>query len=242
MKQIPLTKGYVALVDDEDFEWLNQWKWHVSLTTTGVPYAKTGSRSPHPYMHRAVMRVKQREIEVDHIDGNTLNNCRTNLRFGTSQQNNFNVGPRGHNKTGYKGVRYDAKNKRYTSVIRINRKSIWLGSSDCPKTCARTYNQAAKVLFGEFCWLNEVEDGPLCTKPILGARNSSGYRGVYFSLQTGRWCADIVVNKKRMRIGSFSDSLTAARAYDSKAFTLLGEKAKLNFPENFINLKTAQSC
>jgi hypothetical protein len=94
--------------------------------------------------------------EVDHEDRNKLNNCRTNLRSATSQQNKFNIGKREGTLSMYKGVTWDQRTSRWLAHIRFNGKTKHLGRFDCEKTAARKYNQAARMYFKEFAVLNEV--------------------------------------------------------------------------------------
>lgn len=91
MKEIKLTRGYVALVSDEDYERINSYKWCVltGFHNRAVRRDKNGQI----YMHHEVLQVVPKEIkpkEVDHIDGNQLNNCRDNLRIVTHQENMMN--------------------------------------------------------------------------------------------------------------------------------------------------------
>src|SRR5688572_4947824 len=105
MKEIPLTQGKVALVDDEDYEWLNRWKWTFQECKSGNGYAVRYSRGRREYMHRLVLNAPT-GTEIDHVaTGDTLNNQRTNLRVCTRAQNlaNRNIGK--NNTSGYKGVR-----------------------------------------------------------------------------------------------------------------------------------------
>ncbi len=91
MKEIILTQGQVALVDDEDFEYLNQWKWHAQRITSSdhLWYAKTVMDGCPVMMHR-VLLLPSHGWSVDHIDGDGLNNRRANLRLATHQQNMMN--------------------------------------------------------------------------------------------------------------------------------------------------------
>lgn len=91
MKTIELTQGQVTLVDDEDYEWLNQWKWYANKAPYGF-YAMRhslkieGRPRDDISMHRIIIMAQKGE-QVDHKDGNRLNNCRSNLRLATVSQN-----------------------------------------------------------------------------------------------------------------------------------------------------------
>ena len=93
MKLIPLTRGLFAQVDDEDFEFLSQWRWHANLKPYAVCGVDAGSGTrTSMYMHRLIMSPTGKDV-VDHIDGDSLNNTRSNLRICTHAENLRNRGP-----------------------------------------------------------------------------------------------------------------------------------------------------
>jgi len=113
MKKIKLTQGKYALVDDVDYEYLNQWKWHAA------------KKSPvKVYMHRLINKTKNGQY-TDHINRDTLDNRKNNLRTVTNQQNAFNCNLSKNNKSGYNGVHWH-KN-RWVAKIKVNYKNIGLG-------------------------------------------------------------------------------------------------------------------
>ena len=163
MKEIQLTKGKVALVDDEDYEYLNQWKWCLRGTKLGKPYAlriirksKKNNISLTIYMHRHLMKPKKGYV-IDHIDGNSLNNQKNNLRICTQSQNLSNQKIGKSNTSGYKGVSYNKGHGKYHSRIKFNKKSIHLGCFVNLKDAARAYNAAAIKYHGEFANLNKID-------------------------------------------------------------------------------------
>lgn len=119
-KKIPLTQGKFALVDDEDFEYLSQWKWHASKYSNSY-YACRTINSNKVLMHRFILNA-QKELEVDHIDGNGLNNQKLNLRIVTHSRNMQNRKNNSNNKSGYKGVFFNKREKRWMSQIGENGK------------------------------------------------------------------------------------------------------------------------
>lgn len=168
MKYITLTQGKRAMVDDADFEWLNQYKWYYQYR----PHRKTGYalRAVHLgfdqnhkrlhktiYMHREVAKTPAGFL-TDHKDGDGLNNQSTNLRISTDQQNKFNRGRAKNNTSSdmYKGAYWQKQIKRWYSRIQLNGKSIYLGTFDTAKDAAIAYNQAALKYHGEFAGLNDV--------------------------------------------------------------------------------------
>lgn len=162
-REIQLTKGYVAVVDQADFEWVNQWAWRVCShhENANHNYACRTKKLPDGtalvlYMHKEIAGVE--DGLVDHIDGDGLNNRRSNLRAATHTQNMRNRRPSKVNRTGYKGVEWDAKGKCWRARIRVDKSRIGLGSFDSKHDAARAYNEAAKRLHGDFARLNVVPD------------------------------------------------------------------------------------
>ena len=157
MKEIQLTKGKVALVDDADFEWLNQWKW--TANEVGRRYYAIRRDWSFPkgktiLMHRLITGASK-EFVVDHIDGNTLNNRRSNLRVCSNAQNLANSRTDWTtNKAGYKGVCWKKKERKYSAQITVNYTAIHLGYFTDPIEAAKAYDKAARKHFGEFAKTN----------------------------------------------------------------------------------------
>lgn len=136
MKEIPLSRGLVAIVDDEDFDWLNQWKWYAgnngkARTMYAIRMAAVEGKRRKFRMHREIMNPPD-GMEVDHINHNGLDNRRSNLRIVTSSQNSRNTRkPRTGRTSKYKGVTYEKDRvghvARWRVGIRINGKHKWLG-------------------------------------------------------------------------------------------------------------------
>ena len=103
--------------------------------------------------HRFIMNAKEGEI-IDHIDGNTHNNRKSNLRKASQSQNLQNTKTRIDNSTGYKGVSFNKRTRRYEAYININGKKKGLGLFDTANTAAQAYNRAAVHFFGEFARTN----------------------------------------------------------------------------------------
>jgi hypothetical protein len=155
MKEMLLTKGKVALVDDEDYKFLIQWKWNFSSTGYAARNGGTYKKRKNIKMHRLIMRATS-GMEVDHINGNRLDNRRCNLRICTRSQNHCNVGLSSRNTSGFKGIVFDYKT--WNAKITKNGKRIHLGCFKNKEDAARAYDRAAKELFGEFAKLNFNEE------------------------------------------------------------------------------------
>jgi len=162
MKKIKLTQGKFTLVDDCDYEYLNQWKWYAHRCGN-IFYAVRGSRKDECKkpklirMHRVIVQRMGMEFqEVDHIDMNGLNNQRFNLRVATHQENAFNQNKYKNNTSGHKGVDWYKPYQKWRTRIMVNGKNIHLGYFDDIDDAARAYNKAAMQHFGEFARLNII--------------------------------------------------------------------------------------
>lgn len=159
MKTITLTRGYEAIVDDDDYDELIEKNWCISSNRkNGKRYAvctthPRGERSE--YMHRVIMKAPKGK-HIDHINSDGLDNRKCNLRFCNNSQNHMNVGLRSDNTSGYKGVSYSKGIKKWSSKIWKDGKSIFLGYFDDKDDAARAYNRAAESLFGDFASLNKI--------------------------------------------------------------------------------------
>lgn len=159
MKRIKLTHSKFALVNNEDYKYLNQWKWRALKGYTTFYAARHGGivNGKHTtiYMHRMIAeRIGIKN--PDHIDTDGLNNQRSNLREATRGQQQANRNRFKNNTSGYKGVSWHKKTQKWMVRISINKKHIFLGYFDDIKGAARAYNEAALKYFGEFAVLNEV--------------------------------------------------------------------------------------
>lgn len=149
MKQIKLTKGAFAVVDNEDFEYLNQWSWH--LTTKGYACRGTHTGSIKDGTRRALIFFMHREInktpdgfQTDHINHNKLDNRRLNLRTVTNQQNHFNQRLQSNNKSGYKGVYWFRRDSNWQAQITLNARKIHLGYFEKIEDAINARKQAEK--------------------------------------------------------------------------------------------------
>lgn len=150
-KSISLTQGKFALVDDEDYEYLNQWKWFYN-----DGYAVRNSPRPHQTtirMHRVIAKTPD-DMETDHINGNKLDNQSKNLRICSHSNNQRNTVKKSNNTSGYKGVSWDKSFKKWASSINIDGRRKKLGRFNDPVEAARAYDKAAFIYYGEFANLN----------------------------------------------------------------------------------------
>lgn len=132
MKKIPLTRGQFAIVDEADYDWLNQWNWYAekaphtfyALRTVRIDGKKKSIR-----MHRLIMNTPA-DMETDHIDGEGLNNRRYNLRNATHQDNMINCARWKSGTSKYRGVSWHITEKKWYAQITVNYKNIYIGCFD----------------------------------------------------------------------------------------------------------------
>lgn len=164
MKTIPLTQGYVALVDDSDYDAVSQYRWQAQIQKSRSPsglkrvyatreYVSSDGKRCTQRMHRLILGLTDPKIDVDHRDGDGLNNRRSNLRIATRRQNGSNQRKR-PNKNKYKGVCFDKSRSRWLAGIKVNYRRINLGRFATELDAAMAYDTAARQLHGDFACLN----------------------------------------------------------------------------------------
>lgn len=127
MKKISLTKRKFAIVDEKDFDFLNKWKWYCNPFGYAVREQSVGkNKSINIFMHRLINRTPM-GLDTDHIDGNRLNNCKSNLRTLPHNKNMFNLRTAKNNNSGHRGVSWVKSLKKWRSYINLNRRQFHLG-------------------------------------------------------------------------------------------------------------------
>jgi len=211
MKEIPLSgpkgKGLMMLVDDEDHEFLSQFKWYAKTDRNGDIYAQAWI-TPSRLLVPAPL--------VDHVNGNKLDNTRTNLREATSRQNSWNRALRSDSKTGYKGVQWIPSRRQYRARIQVGDKRIHSNYYGTAAEAARAYDAMAREHFGEFARLNfpnelnhAVPSRPvrLCARPGCGTEFLVSRPEV---IHCSRGCSDMAVLPDTVPV--FADAWSRPRA------------------------------
>lgn len=141
-----------VMIDECDFDLVSKFQWQADKF--GSIKGRVGGQQM--LLARFLLNAP-RNLEVDHIDGNRLNNQRSNLRLATSSQNKCNRGPRKDNKSGLKGVSWHSQRSQWTARIKtIDGKYLFLGLFESKKQAALAYNLAAIREHGEFAFINQI--------------------------------------------------------------------------------------
>jgi hypothetical protein len=164
--RIELTQGKFALVDPDDFNWLNNYNWHAIKKGNNFyasRFETINGRRRHIYMHRQIMQSKLNpvpctlnpDLVIDHIDRNSLNNCKSNLRLATRTQNNWNSA-RGKNqgRSKYKGISWKPAKRKWQATLYINGRAKSLGYYSDEISAARAFDAAAKKHRRQYACLN----------------------------------------------------------------------------------------
>ena len=182
MHLVELTRGRFAIVDDVDVDLVRGYAWSVRSGASGTMYASSVLREADALngpktltMHRLIMQPPN-GWEVDHINGDGLDNRRCNLRICTRTQNARNVRAQ-QGSSSFKGVSWIRSAKKWRAGIRASGKKIYLGQFDAEEDAARAYDDAARTLHGEFAWLNfprysvpqapDTSNLPIVPRPVM---------------------------------------------------------------------------
>lgn len=157
-KEIQLTLGLTALVDDEDYKRLSDgYKWQARYNSDGIKvYASRTRDKKTEIMHRIILKITDRSLHVDHINGDGLDNRKENLRICDRAKNGQNRIKHKMGTSNFKGVSWHKRSEKWQSRITIDKKTKNLGSFDSEIDAATAYNEAALLHFGEFALLNKL--------------------------------------------------------------------------------------
>lgn len=148
MKEIQLTQEKITIVDDEDFDFLSQWKWFYTCHGYAVRQNKIPGKGQRLlFMHRVILNTPN-GMESDHINGDKLDNRRCNLRICTKSENMHNTGIRKTNTSGFKGVSFAYG--KWKAQIRIDGKKIYLGLFKTPEMASAVHDRISRNIYGVF--------------------------------------------------------------------------------------------
>jgi hypothetical protein len=157
MREILLSQGKFAIVDDADYGGLSQYNWFfnkIGYAVKNEPREKRYKNCRKTYMHRLILNT-EKGIETDHINGNTLDNRRCNLRLATKSQNAMNVKSKGGTSK-YKGVHFSTRKNKWIAQIVSDCKHHYIGEYFLEIEAAIAYNNMSQKLHGKFAKLNEI--------------------------------------------------------------------------------------
>lgn len=153
---LKLINNLQTIIDDDDFDKVAMYKWNLVKG-----YLATRINGTFVSLHRLISNAPN-NLQVDHINGNTLDNRKCNLRFCSNQQNSFNRPKNRVSTSNYKGVSWFKRDNKWRARIAYNGRQIHLGYFNNEKEAAIMYNLAAKQMFGEFARLNVLRSTIAC--------------------------------------------------------------------------------
>lgn len=159
MKIIKAYHGQEIMIDDENFDFLNQFVWKVIKKMKTYKDVQSTHFGKIVRMSRLIMKITDPKIFIDHIDGNTFNNQKSNLRLATPRQNSRNIGKRKGNYTSkYKGVNWNKVKNKWDSRIATDHGRVHVGYFDNEIDAAKAWNNAAVKYHKEFARLNVIKE------------------------------------------------------------------------------------
>lgn len=229
MLEMPITRGYVATIDDEDYELVSKYLWFANpsyktvYAIANLPADENGKRG-HISMHRLIMGFPPQK--VDHWDGNGLHNTRKNLRVASDLQNAWNRAKKDIDAASqYKGV--GAERSGWSAGICVNGEEFVVYGFASEVDAAIAYDAMARYYYGEFARTNfhggeskpweEIKQERLLVRK-RGA--TSKFYGVHFSSRHKRWVVQINIEGKQKEIGSAKTEIEAAQIYNKHAIPL----------------------
>lgn len=203
---VPLTQGFFAVVDEEDFERVRQFRWHYNGGYARRAVKKAGGGQSKQWLHRFIMGEPP-DREVDHRSLNKLDCRKQNLRICTQSENRWNTGPNRSNKSGFKGVSWSAGTLKWRAVIRSRGKTHHLGYFATKEGAASAYAAASQKMHAEFSRVSKPdfpEQRLTAEVPRPNySHNTSGHHGVSWNSRERRWKAAVYSKNRPLHVGRF---------------------------------------
>lgn len=240
-KEIELQNGMKAIVDDEDFERVNQFIWTCfeKRLKTGISVARFDKKTRVTLSYFILNQEIKRGKGVVFKNKNRLDHRKSNLMIRSFKETlHMSKSSRGSSSK-YKGVGWHKRTKKWRAVINVERKVIHLGLFESEDEAALAYNKASLKYFGIHSYQNiigidnsvatvELDKSPNVRRVSKNRFKTSEYRGVCLR-STGKWQAQITTNRKVTYLGcAFDTEAEAAKAYNKAAIELFGDQAILN--------------
>src|SRR3990167_473031 len=149
MTELKLSKGKVAIIDDEDFEKVSQWRWCAFWNGWKWYVKRTYKKNSVIYLHRFITDAPK-GVEVDHKNGDGLDNRKENLRVCTRTENSRNRAQQKNNTSGYKGVSWNKERRKWDAKIKVGKKHVFIGRFKTKEEAARAYDQVAMINFKDY--------------------------------------------------------------------------------------------
>jgi len=155
MRRVKLTQGKFAIVDDQDFEYINQWNWCLHNDGSAKRAILIGGKHKTILMHRIVNETPD-NLETDHINHDRLDNRRANLRNVFHKQNCLNRHSYKNSSSKYTGVSYRKAGGKWRATIKINGKYQHIGVFENEIEAAKAYDRRAIENFGQYACVNNI--------------------------------------------------------------------------------------